>query len=104
MKRCSPGMVVARPTVTPVASLTGGSTPPPMRVPAMRPRTADASGGGGMLGARSELLESGVFGGFLGSPLAIECDPGGAPALRRRASERRRGLRDHGHDSSDEGP
>jgi hypothetical protein len=75
-------MVVPRPRVTPSASLAGKSTSRPMRVAAMRPRTVDASGSGSVLGATSEMLGSGVFGGYPGSPSRIGCDPGGTTALR----------------------
>src|SRR6185503_4844272 len=84
------GVVVPRPTVTPVASLAGKSTAPPMRVPAMRSRTTDTSGGGGVLEGTSELLGTVVFGGYPSSPLAIRCAPGGATALRRRPSKQGR--------------
>jgi hypothetical protein len=97
-------MVVARPRVTPVASLARKTTSAPMRVPAMRPRTADAGGGGTVEAATSELLQNVVFGGYLSGPSAIGCDPGGATALRRWVSERGRGRRDHAHDSNDERP
>jgi hypothetical protein len=76
------GVVVARPTVTPSASLAGKSTSPPMRVPAMRPSAAEAGCGDSAVGAMSELLGNVVFGGYLSSPPAIGCDPGGATALR----------------------
>jgi hypothetical protein len=98
------GMVVARPTVTSAASLAGRSTSARMRVPAMRPGSADAGRGGTVLAALIEMLEPGIFGGYPGTPPTIRCDPGGATALRRRASERGRGRRDHAHDSSDERP
>src|SRR5207249_6702525 len=107
-KPLQPGVVVARPTVTPSASLAGKSTSTRMRAAVMRPSAADAGCGDGVVGAAtSERIQNVVFGKYLDSPSTIRCAPGGATALRRQASER--GLRgrsrhDHGHDSSDDGP
>jgi hypothetical protein len=78
------GVVVARPTVTPDARLAEKSAPPPMRVATMRPSVAEAGGAGAVEAPTSEVLKNGVFGGYPGSLPAIGCDPGGAPALRRR--------------------
>src|SRR6267142_6308381 len=99
------GVIVAHATVTPVTSLAGKSPPPPIRVAAMRAVATGAGCGATVVGvAVLETTGNVVFGEYLRRHSAIRCDPGGAPALRQRASERgRRGRsrRDHGHDSSD---
>src|SRR5439155_7498268 len=63
------GVVVARPTVPPVASVAGKSPSLPMRVGAMRPSAADAGCGGGVVGSSTrEMLRNGVFGHHLDRP------------------------------------
>jgi hypothetical protein len=75
-------MVVARPTVTPVVTLAGKSTPAPVGARTMRPSAPDAGGAGAVGAAMRELLRNGVLGGYLGSPPTIKRAPGGATARR----------------------
>jgi hypothetical protein len=77
-------MVVARPRVTPAASLTRRPTSAPMRLAAVRPRAADAGGVGAVEAVTSEVTENRAFGGYLSSPPTIKRAPVSAAACAER--------------------